>query len=92
VLHVSPESAVGGALALVKDGDVIELDVEQRRLHLDVSEQELASRRAKWQPPAPHASRGWVKLYQEHVTQAHLGCDLDFLIGKSGSAVPRPAH
>jgi dihydroxy-acid dehydratase len=92
VLHVSPESAVGGPLALVKDGDMIELDVEQRRLHLDVSEQELAERRAQWTPPQPHSDRGWVKLYQEHVQQAHLGCDLDFLIGNSGSAVPRPAH
>ena len=92
VLHVSPESAIGGPLALVRDGDMIELDVEKRRLHLDVSEQELAQRRAKWTPPAPHSDRGWVRLYQEHVQQAHLGCDLDFLIGKSGSAVPRPAH
>ena len=92
VLHVSPESAAGGPLALVKTGDMIELDVEQRRLHLDVSEQELARRRANWTPPQPHSDRGWVKLYQEHVQQAHLGCDLDFLIGKSGSAVPRPAH
>jgi L-arabonate dehydrase len=92
VLHISPEAAVGGTLALVKDGDMIELDVEKRRLHLDVSEQELALRRANWQAPAPRADRGWVKLYQEHVTQAHLGCDLDFLVGKSGSAVPRPAH
>src|SRR5579864_2311880 len=92
VLHVSPESAVGGALALVEDGDMIELDVERRRLHLDVSDEELALRRADWKPPTPPASRGWVKLYAEHVTQAHLGCDLDFLVGKSGAAVPRPAH
>ena len=92
VLHVSPESAIGGPLALVKDGDMIELDVEARRLHLDVSDTELVARRAKWQPPAPHSDRGWVKLYQEHVMQAHLGCDLDFLVGNSGSAVPRPAH
>jgi dihydroxy-acid dehydratase len=92
VLHVSPESAAGGPLALVKDGDMIELDVEQRRLHLDVSDAELAKRRAAWKAPAPHSDRGWVKLYQDHVQQAHLGCDLDFLIGRSGSAVPRPAH
>ncbi|HEY3919657.1 MAG TPA: L-arabinonate dehydratase [Stellaceae bacterium] len=92
VLHVSPESAIGGPLALVKDGDMIELDVEQRRLHLDVSDAELAKRRVAWKPPAPHSDRGWVKLYQEHVTQAHLGCDLDFLVGKSGAAVPRPSH
>jgi L-arabonate dehydrase len=92
VLHVSPESAVGGTLALVRNGDMIELDVERRRLHLDIAEQELVKRRAAWHPPAPLASRGWVKLYQEHVTQAHLGCDLDFLAGKSGAAVPRPSH
>jgi L-arabonate dehydrase len=92
VLHVSPESAIGGPLALVKDGDMIELDVEKRRLHLDVSDAELAKRRAAWKPSTPHADRGWVKLYAEHVTQAHLGCDLDFLVGKSGAAVPRPAH
>ena len=92
VLHVSPESSVGGTLALVKDGDMIELDVEQRRLHLDVGDAELARRKAAWTPPAPHAERGYVKLYSEHVMQAHLGCDLDFLTGKSGAAVPRPAH
>ncbi len=92
VLHVSPESAAGGTLALVKDGDMIELDVERRRLHLDVSDAELQRRRAAWKPPAPAAERGWVKLYTEHVMQAHQGCDLDFLVGKSGAAVPRPAH
>jgi dihydroxy-acid dehydratase len=92
VLHISPESAVGGTLALVKDGDMILLDVEQRRLELEVPEAELQRRRAAWTPPASHATRGWVKLYEEHVMQAHQGCDLDFLTGKSGAAVPRPAH
>jgi len=92
VLHVSPESAVGGALALVEDGDMIELDVERRRLHLDVSDEGLARRRAHWKPAPPPSDRGWVKLYTEHVMQAHQGCDLDFLVGKSGAAVPRPAH
>ncbi|MGH7032977.1 MAG: dihydroxy-acid dehydratase, partial [Stellaceae bacterium] len=92
VLHISPESAVGGTLALVKDGDMIELDVEKRRLQLDVDAAELGHRRAAWKPPAPHADRGWVKLYEEHVMQAHQGCDLDFLTGNSGAAVPRPAH
>ncbi len=92
VLHVSPESAAGGALALVQDGDQIELDVERRRLHLDVADAELQRRRAAWKPPAPHSDRGWVKLYTEHVMQAHHGCDLDFLVGKSGAAVPRRAH
>jgi dihydroxy-acid dehydratase len=92
VLHISPESAIGGTLALVKDGDMIALDVERRSLTLDVPEPELARRRAAWTPPAPHSDRGWVKLYEEHVMQAHQGCDLDFLTGKSGAAVPRPAH
>ena len=92
VLHVSPEAAAGGNLAFVRDGDMIELDVERRRLALEVSDAELARRRAQWKPPAPPADRGWVKLYTEHVTQAHLGCDLDFLVGGSGASVPRPAH
>ncbi len=92
VLHVSPESAAGGTLALVRDGDMISLDVEKRRLELEIDAAELARRRAAWRPPAPPSDRGWVKLYVEHVTQAHLGCDLDFLVGKSGAAVPRPAH
>src|SRR6187397_2964442 len=89
VLHVSPESAVGGTLALVKDGDFIELDVENRRLHLDVSEEELEKRKAAWSPPELMASRGYVKLYIEHVQQAHLGADMDILNGGSGSEVTR---
>jgi len=78
VLHVSPEAAVGGPLALVRDGDLISLDVAARRVDLLVDERELARRRAEWTPPA-RAERGWRKLYQEHVLQAHLGCDLDLL-------------
>ena len=92
VLHISPESALGGTLALVRDGDMISLDVEKRRLQLDIDAAELAHRRAAWRPPAPPSDRGWVKLYVEHVMQAHRGCDLDFLVGKSGAPVPRPAH
>jgi L-arabonate dehydrase len=92
VLHVSPEAAVGGTLAMVKDGDMIEIDVERRRLHLDITEAELARRRAAWRPAPSDYDRGYAKLYIEHVQQAHLGCDLDFLTGKSGAAVPRPAH
>jgi len=92
VLHVSPESAVGGTLALVQDGDMIELDVENRRLHLDVSEAELQRRRAAWVPPAPMAARGYVKIYIDHVQQAHLGADLDVLQGGSGSEVTRDLH
>ncbi len=92
VLHVTPEAAVGGPLALVRTGDWIELDVAARRLHLDVSEEELEKRRADWQPPAPPSDRGWARLYVDHVTQANQGCDLDFLVGRTGSAVARQSH
>ena len=91
VLHTSPEAAAGGPLALVRNGDIIELDVAARRLHLEVSDEELARRRADWQPPEP-PKRGWYKLYVEHVQQAHLGADLDFLVGGSGAGVPRDSH
>jgi dihydroxy-acid dehydratase len=91
VLHVSPEAAAGGALALVREGDFIELDVAGRRLHLDVAEDELARRRAEWTPP-PAPARGWSKLYVDHVQQAHLGADLDFLVGGSGDTVDRDSH
>ncbi len=91
VLHTSPEAAAGGPLALVENGDTIELDVKARRLHLAVSDAELARRRARWQAPkAPE--RGWYKLYVDHVQQAHLGADLDFLVGGSGAPVPRESH
>ena len=92
VLHVSPEAAVGGTLALVKNGDMIELDVEKRKLHLDVSEEELEKRKAGWKAPESVAQRGYVKLYIEHVQQAHLGADLDILQGGSGSEVTRDLH
>ncbi len=92
VLHVAPEAAVGGPLALVREGDMIELDVEARRLHLDVDEAELERRRAEWTPSEPHSDRGWARLYTERVMQANEGVDLDFLRGKSGSGVPRASH
>jgi L-arabonate dehydrase len=92
VLHVSPESSIGGVLALVKDGDIIELDVANRRLHLDISEAELQQRKAEWKAPVPMASRGYVKFYIDHVQQAHLGADLDILRGGSGSEVARDLH
>src|SRR6187401_1489069 len=92
VLHVSPEAAVGGNFALVKDGDIIELDVEGRRLHLDISNEELDKRRAEWTPLAPMADRGYVKFYIDHVQQAHLGADLDILNGGSGEEVTRDLH
>jgi L-arabonate dehydrase len=92
VLHVSPESAIGGTLALVKDGDIIELDVEGRKLHLDITKEELAKRKAAWVAPEPLATRGYVKLYIDHVQQANLGVDLDVLRGGSGSEVARDLH
>ena len=92
VLHTAPEAAVGGPIALVRTGDVISLDVPARTLHLEVDDAELERRRAAWSPPPQHASRGWVRLYTEHVLQADRGCDLDFLVGSSGSAIPRPSH
>jgi dihydroxy-acid dehydratase len=81
VLHVAPESAVGGPLALVRDGDEIELDVRRRRLTLRVDDDELARRRAAWQPRPPRFARGYGKLFLDHVLQAHEGCDFDFLRG-----------
>lgn len=92
VLHISPEAAVGGTLALVQNGDFIELDVPARRLHLDVSDEELERRRAAWTPPKPASDRGYVSLYVNTVQQSHLGADLDFLVGGSGSEVTREAH
>ncbi len=92
VLHVSPESAIGGTLALVKNGDMIELDVENRKLHLDVAGEELQKRKTEWVPPVPMAERGYVRLYINHVQQAHLGADMDILQGGSGDEVTRDLH
>ena len=92
VLHTAPEAAAGGNLALVRNGDMITLDVANRQLSLEVSDQELARRRSDWTPPAPPFERGYANLHFQHVTQADLGCDLDFLVGSSGAAVPRESH
>jgi dihydroxy-acid dehydratase len=92
VLHVSPESAIGGILGLVMDGDLIELNVPKRLLHLHVADAELTQRKAAWKPGPPHTDRGYVSLYTKTVQQAHLGADLDFLVGKSGSKVDRDLH
>ena len=92
VLHVAPEAAAGGPLALVENGDVIELDVAKRRLQLLVPENTLAQRRAAWRQPKAPMQRGYCKLYVEHVLQADQGADLDFLVGKSGAFVPRDNH
>jgi dihydroxy-acid dehydratase len=92
VLHISPEAAAGGMLALVQNGDEIELDVSKRRLELLVSEADLKNRKARWQAPKPPLDRGYWKLYFDHVLQANEGADLDFLVGKSGAFVPRDNH
>lgn len=92
VLHVAPESAAGGPLALVQTGDIITLDVPARQLNVQLSDLELEERRRKWEAPAPVADRGWSRLYVDHVMQADSGCDLDFLVGSSGSDVTRESH
>ena len=88
VLHVAPESWVGGPLAFVQDGDMIELDVDGRRLHLDVSDEELAARKAAWTPPTRKFERGFGAIYADHITQADKGCDFDVLMGTM--ATPEP--
>ena len=92
VLHVCPEAAVGGSLALVQDGDLIELDVERGLLHLEVSEEALVRRRAKWSMPEAEMQGGYQQLYIQHVTQASVGADFDFLIGCRGHGVRRESH
>ena len=92
VLHVAPEAAAGGPLAFVRSGDMIEVDVEGRSLHLEVPGEELEVRKRTWEPMELESNRGYVRLYIEHVNQADEGCDLDFLVGGSGAAVPRESH
>ena len=92
VLHTAPEAAIGGPLALVRNGDVIELDVPRRKLQLHVSDAELRRRKKQWTPASPHSDRGWVKLYCDTVLQADQGVDLDFLVGRSGAKVGRESH
>jgi dihydroxy-acid dehydratase len=88
ILHVAPESYVGGPLAFVRTGDEIEIDVAQRRIHLHVGDDELARRRAAWKQPAPHYPRGYGAMFSTHIGQADEGCDFDFLAGKGGIAEP----
>ena len=92
VLHTAPEAAVGGPLALVRDGDRITLDVASRSLTLHVDDDELAARRAAWTPSPPAFERGYYRLYIDHVLQADQGCDFDFLVGSSASTVTRESH
>jgi dihydroxy-acid dehydratase len=91
VLHVAPEAAVGGPLALVRDGDMIELDVPNRRLHLDVTAEELERRRQEWVAPTVPLS-GYQSLYVQSVVQADRGADFEFLIGRRGAGIPRNSH
>jgi len=92
LLHTAPEAAAGGPLAVVQNGDMIEIDVAGRRIHLDISDDELKSRLADWTPPAPHMDSGYYKLYCDTVLQADKGADLDFLVGCRGSEVKRDSH
>jgi dihydroxy-acid dehydratase len=90
VLHVAPESFVGGPLAFVQTGDLITLDVAARDLSLDISERALAQRQEQWQPPAPKFERGYGTLYTEHIAQANEGCDFDFLARRGRNPEPDP--
>jgi L-arabonate dehydrase len=91
VLHASPEAAIGGPIALARSGDMVTLDVPGRLVRLEVEEKILSERRAQWIAPA-RPERGYTRLYCDHVLQAHQGADLDFLVGRSGAAVPRDNH
>jgi len=92
ILHTSPEAAAGGPLAVVQSGDMIEVDIPARRLHLEISDTELAARLAQWQPTHEHAPSGYAWLHQQHVEGADTGADLDFLKGRRGSAVGKDSH
>jgi dihydroxy-acid dehydratase len=96
ILHTSPEAAVGGPLAVVRDGDMIELDVPGRRLHLDIDDEELARRLAAWRPAGEAVGgkigKGYAWLHQNHVLGADRGADLDFLIGCRGAPVGKDSH
>jgi dihydroxy-acid dehydratase len=92
ILHTAPEAAAGGPLAVVRNGDMIELDVPNRRLELKISDEELNQRLSEWKAPPPPLDSGYWKLYVDHVLQADEGVDLDFLVGRRGSFVPRDNH
>ncbi len=92
ILHASPEAALGGNFAVVQSGDIINLDVPNRTLKLEVSDEELLKRKKNWKATHKKYDRGYVRLYQEHVEQAHLGADMNYLKGGSGSEVSRDSH
>jgi dihydroxy-acid dehydratase len=91
VLHVSPESYIGGPLSLLQTGDIVEVDVAARRIDMKVSDAELARRKAAWTPPPPRFERGYGYMYTKHIRQAHEGCDFDFLQTDFGAPVGEPA-
>jgi dihydroxy-acid dehydratase len=88
ILHVSPESAVGGPLAAVRNGDLITVDAEARAIHLHVDDVEIANRLRSWSPPPRNYPRGYYRMFVQHVRQAHEGCDFDYLEGANG--IPEP--
>ena len=90
ILHVAPEAYIGGPLALIKNGDIIEVDIPERKLNVDISENELSNRREKWKEPEPRYERGYGYIYSKHIEQADKGCDFDFLKSDFGSAVEEP--
>ena len=90
ILHVAPEAFVGGPLALIETGDVIELDVPNRSLNVKISDEEMASRKAAWQAPAPRYERGYGYMFAKHIQQADKGCDFDFLLTEFGAPVAEP--
>jgi dihydroxy-acid dehydratase len=90
VLHVSPESYIGGNLALVRNGDIITVDIPARSIRMEVSDEELARRRAEWKPPPPRFERGYGHMFSKHVLQADQGCDFDYLETSFGAPVSEP--
>jgi dihydroxy-acid dehydratase len=90
ILHASPEAYIGGPLALVKTGDLITVDVPNRKIHLEISDEELKQRKDKWVPPAPKYERGYGWMFSRHILQAEDGCDFDFLETSFGKPVPEP--
>ena len=90
ILHVAPESYIGGPLALLKTGDIITLDVDQRSIKVELSDEELKARRDEWTPPPPRYERGYGAMFSKHINQAPEGCDFDFLMTDYGAPVPEP--
>jgi dihydroxy-acid dehydratase len=90
ILHVAPEAFVGGPIALLKYGDIVEIDVPARTINMLVTEEELQARRKAWTPPEPYYKRGYGHIFARHVSQANYGCDFDFLETCSGADIPEP--